>query len=859
MMIEKKAKGEGKAIVGIAMAVVMLASVLAVMVPMSEARTTATEIDAGDTVYIGEQGLALDLNSDGIYGDVGVLEGVPDTATEGTALSVPTSWIVPDVTEGKYYYDANGNGALDAGEFYIYVDTPVIYGDVILNTATQDSIVGKSVPETSEIVFKIETNFGGRIPGACVDIRLIDPDGVMICELDEQTLRDTEVLGTTMFVGNPAPTITAPPYADALGLADLYMGEYTVKFKTDKATCNMLDVSSPEYEFTVRHEELSIDVAKDTVYRGEDVVLTVTGNPITYYYLIVTNVDVTAPPEIKMVEGVKALDTAGDAYPATATPNLAAWIKTGSDDIAKVIIATIGADEKTYTIKVYDATTPVYPDFVPDYVVVSEDDDDVDVKVVKPAVAFDIPASAVIGERVTIRGTVSAGDYVDIVIKDHEVVEDDEAVDLNKEFEVKWDTSGYTKGLYTIEAYIDCPIWGWDPDAYNVIDADGSTMIVLVEPGLTAEQPQNVVAEDDDYTIEGTATGTDEVDIVLVGPKGYPAVDLGLGVLNGLAIMSSSVTNDEFSEDITMMDGVDTGTWKTMVFSPGRDGVYGNTWLSAGNLDGIGTAVFAGKTQSQIVAILKDYTIDVAGSDDLLVSFTFEVETPYVRFDPIESVTIGEPLKITGKTNREPGTPIAIWTIEGPKELPPVITNVEWPTPYQGIFNATINTSDAVLGTYTLEANDGDGNNDTATVEILPVISIFDTGAGTYPSIFGTHDGTITPYYDINVCKIHTYSCSGTGGHTEYVAFYNATTREEIANGTWNGYQGAGDYHYIAFDSPFVLQASVTYNYTIRTGSYPQIIHAHSKEVTGGVINCTEFTDANGKKYNNWIPAIRLE
>ena len=48
------------------------------------------------------------------------------------------------------------------------------------------------------------------------------------------------------------------------------------------------------------------------------------------------------------------------------------------------------------------------------------------------------------------------------------------------------------------------------------------------------------------------------------------------------------------------------------------------------------------------------------------------------------------------------------------------------------------------------------------------------------------------------------------------------------------------------------------YNYTIRTGSYPQIIHAKSKPVTGGMINCTKFTDANGKTYEDWIPAIRL-
>lgn len=64
----------------------------------------------------------------------------------------------------------------------------------------------------------------------------------------------------------------------------------------------------------------------------------------------------------------------------------------------------------------------------------------------------------------------------------------------------------------------------------------------MAAPGLTAEQPRDVVAEGDDYTIKGTATGVDDVDIVLVGPEGYPAADPGLGVLNGLEIMSSSVS-----------------------------------------------------------------------------------------------------------------------------------------------------------------------------------------------------------------------------------------------------------------------------------------------------------------------------
>ena len=49
------------------------------------------------------------------------------------------------------------------------------------------------------------------------------------------------------------------------------------------------------------------------------------------------------------------------------------------------------------------------------------------------------------------------------------------------------------------------------------------------------------------------------------------------------------------------------------------------------------------------------------------------------------------------------------------------------------------------------------------------------------------------------------------------------------------------------------------YSFTIRTGSYPQIIHHHGEyNATGGKIICDEFTDANGKKYTGWIPAIKL-
>jgi hypothetical protein len=138
-------------------------------------------------------------------------------------------------------------------------------------------------------------------------------------------------------------------------------------------------------------------------------------------------------------------------------------------------------------------------------------------------------------------------------------------------------------------------------------------------------------------------------------------------------------------------------------------------------------------------------------------------------------------------------------------------------------------------------------------------IVVFDTGPSycPYPSIMGTHNGTITPYVTIyNVSKLYTYPCEGTGGHTESVVFYypNGT---KITEGHWVGYSGDG--HNITFPA-FSMIANHTYYYSIRTGSYPQIHHANEWEAKEGmgIINCTSFVDANGRSYDNWIPAIRL-
>jgi hypothetical protein len=153
------------------------------------------------------------------------------------------------------------------------------------------------------------------------------------------------------------------------------------------------------------------------------------------------------------------------------------------------------------------------------------------------------------------------------------------------------------------------------------------------------------------------------------------------------------------------------------------------------------------------------------------------------------------------------------------------------------------------------EVNTGGLYNYTITILTEPVS--FDTGTSDepYPSIHGVHNGTIKPDRQIEANAIYTYACPGTGGHAKYARIWG---NEVDAVAIWNGY--TGNWHKLTFNNSFTLYANETYNYTIRTGSYPLIIHVQSGayKASGGEITCAESRDANGITHENWIPAIRL-
>ena len=272
----------------------------------------------------------------------------------------------------------------------------------------------------------------------------------------------------------------------------------------------------------------------------------------------------------------------------------------------------------------------------------------------------------------------------------------------------------------------------------------------------------------------------------------------------------------------------------------GVPAVIGHTYVSLAQEGEEGSYIIFRVYSISGESVTIDYIYLAAGRDQPIASFTYSPENPVVN----QIITFNASASCDPDGN---------------------ITSYEWDFGDGNITNTTheiLNHSYSETGNYdvTLTVTDDDGvtNSTTKIITVYPPTAIFDTGAPSnpYPSIAGTHTGTITPNQTITVNKLYTYPCAGTGGHTESIELYDENGNL-IASGNWNGYQ-QGDWHNITFDNPVVLLPNKTYNYTIRTGSYPQIHHNTSLLTPNGWINCSEFVDANGKVYYDWIPAIRL-
>jgi hypothetical protein len=232
------------------------------------------------------------------------------------------------------------------------------------------------------------------------------------------------------------------------------------------------------------------------------------------------------------------------------------------------------------------------------------------VTIKKCETSIEVQDDAIVGDIVHIDGTSESGDSAIFVIDD---VFEGEATITDDEFKWDWDTSGELDGYRGIEVFIlsdsaKNPFSIGDPvsdDWQREEGVDASTSIILFTPTFSMTVSESI-AKGDPVVINGTATGTDHVYIIVFNYKGevmYPPGVPG----NDVPATRTPVDDSVWTETI---DKLNSGDYVVFALNEGKDrvteAIRDVKWV-------IGVEC---KTMDQRVAILID-KVTTAGSDDL--------------------------------------------------------------------------------------------------------------------------------------------------------------------------------------------------------------------------------------------------
>lgn len=481
-------------------------------------------------------------------------------------------------------------------------------------------------------------------------------------------------------------------------------GEYKISIKSDPDTNNGLKTEGSSVSFTVDKRSITIEADVKKQAANKDIVFNIsTTYGFTNFSLNVTRgADTNVVfAEFKFEQGVIKRQSLGH--------NISG--ETDEDGIYKAIayFTEHGFYEITATDTEADITAT----------------ETVEIEEFSATVSVE-KTRYYVGDHVNITGSANAGDNITVKVDDEVIKEDAEVEGFN----CTWRTAEKQPDSYEIGIWV-LPFSDPDSDL-----PDASVTIILMRGGLSATLNTEVVALGDKFEIEGDAPGMDRVDILTIAPKGgsgggFDPTDISTQTNDALTApgithsLCSVFQEGDFKEKISVRTGADTGTYLIVVLSYGKEGVWGRS--GSDDLINVISYNYASqlsiKTQEQILAILKDRTIDAAGSDDLISINTIKVENPKVELDDIEDVLLGGNIVVSGYTNRKEDYTIRI-TVEGPVELKPKLAFVE----KDGTFNVSFSTVSAKIGEYTVTADDGKGYFDTKTVNVLsattPLLSV---------------------------------------------------------------------------------------------------------------------------------------
>jgi len=659
----------------------------------------------GDSIIIGETNLKFFNATGGL-----ISKGVLLSNWENSNIVIPfegsldSSRYEEQLLPGEYIVVriviAEGGNIQYVIESYIFFVTPTLSVDTYVN--------GEKfywVTRGADIVLEINTNMWiieGLLPNY-ITYKLLDPSGALIQLYDNETGKPVQYIdvseGTVIY--------------KVLNTGGLRTGMYTFSIKADPDTNDGLDAEGPKKSFEVRSKGVSIEanVEKQTVTK--DIVFTISTTPHT---LVSVNVTWGRESKVMFAEG-------GTSALGFADEN--GEFKTSA------VFGDAGSYEITATEDIMGTTDSIFVEIVPYETELDVDKD---------------PAVYHIGENVKIAGSSTAGESITLKIED-EVVATDLDVDG---FDYTWKTENFAPYSYKISIWV-LPFS--DPFRDR---PDESVSVILLRGGLYAEPSASFVALGDEFNIAGIVPGRDFVDILTIAPDGGSGYGLDPsdivedteGKLDapGLTYETSGVDTDgKFeTEGIAVSKDVDTGTYLILALNYGRDGEWGisreSNFLRAISNDY--TTPLGVKTTDQILAILKDRTIDAPGTDDLLGLTTIKVEQGFVTVDALADVPLGGDITVTGTTNRQVDTAIIV-TVEGTDErtpsLKPKIAKVEANEKiYYNSFEVTFATKSANLGEYIVTVDDGDGHTASTTLSILQAVEPAVNVSATRPPTSGS-------------------------------------------------------------------------------------------------------------------------
>jgi hypothetical protein len=441
-------KGKGKAIIGIAMAAIMLASVLVVMFSapsfalttpannenllgqgkgkVTVAEDTSTIIIIGETIEFDLSGLTDSTTARDIIGVSDDVEG----QTRGTTSDDYDTSVEFSVGDEDYLWavDINKDGAYNKT-----ADMKISLKEPTLEITIKD-MEGKSIDSTTKgqnITLDISSNL---FDDDRVKVKITGPEGTW-----------------TEFGSNQADSNISA--ADGRKITTNWKtGNYEIWVETrdDGDDARGIDKNSNTDTITIRKAEIEIEASTTTPPKEEAVTFTVRGPPTTDFHFSVAShageVEMTHLEKnpLDLDPGVTETMDNSDNYPVTGPPffDEGGFDKaTNEDGIYKFV--TKFADDRTYTFQVWLGDEDSYG------AAETADRDDVDIDVGKISVTIDVPRTGMIGDDAPITVTADAGDEVDIVIGDVLYFDDETLVDGVAT--VDWDTAGKRVKTYTIE------------------------------------------------------------------------------------------------------------------------------------------------------------------------------------------------------------------------------------------------------------------------------------------------------------------------------------------------------------------------------------------------------------------------